>query len=92
MTAFLETNRPTPAAPPVSFADMEGKTFDDLSADIAARVRSSLEEPCLMCGGIGRWSSHYRDALFTAPAGHRLEYIQGPHLIVLDSCRNHLAI
>jgi hypothetical protein len=73
-----------------SFGDMEGRSFANLSLAGRPPMRESLEEVCLMCNGVGHWSSLYEDAIYTVPPGHRLEYIEGKTLVVLDSCQKHL--
>jgi hypothetical protein len=56
-------------------------------------VRERLTERCLMCGGIGHWSSVYDDARFCPPPGHRLEGLGGGRsLIVFDACLRHLVM
>jgi hypothetical protein len=76
-----------PDADGCNFGDLEGQSYGQLSEP---PVRTSTAEKCLMCGQVGNWSSLYADAVFVAAPGHKLEYLEGDHLIVLDSCGNHL--
>lgn len=94
MTAVAPDPESTPPPlAPISYSDMEGRSYRELAFDgERPHVRDSLESPCLMCGGIGRWSSHYADAIYVAPPGHRMEYIEGESLIVFDSCQLHVVI
>jgi excinuclease UvrABC helicase subunit UvrB len=70
--------------PDPRYSDCEGKSFDSLAR--TDRVRDVLHETCLMCNGVGHWSSIYADAKYAPPPGHRFEYIEGPTLIVMDTC------
>lgn len=83
---------PRPLAP-ICYSDLDGRTYHELAFDRTdSAVRDSLCEVCLICGGIGRWSSLYADAIYVAPRGHRMEYLDEPRTIVIDSCHKNRAV